>query len=92
MEIFFKNETSIPNKLDTHKNDNQQDIVNELHGLHESFSLAKNKNSCNLCNSWINNEAHLFRSLVLRTEIGYAARLLWGAGQEEGFLMAPVFL
>ncbi len=41
---------------------------------------------------WINNEARLSRSLVLRAEIGYAARLLWGAGQEEGFLTAPVFL
>ncbi len=40
---------------------------------------------------WINNEARLSRSLVLRTEIGYSAQLLWGAGQEEGFLMTPVF-
>ncbi len=40
---------------------------------------------------WINNEARLARSLALRTEIGYAAQLLWGAGQEEGFLMTPVF-
>lgn len=36
-----------------HENDYQQNIVHELHGLHESFSLAKNKNPCNLCNSWI---------------------------------------
>ncbi len=40
---------------------------------------------------WVNNEARLSRSLVLRTEIGYSAQLLWGAGQEEGFLMTPVF-
>jgi len=39
---------------------------------------------------WINNEARLSRTLVLRTEIGYAAQLLWGAGQDEGFLMTPV--
>ena len=55
MEIIIKNETFIPNKIGTHKNDNQQHIVNELHGLHESFSLAKNKNPCNLCNSWTKN-------------------------------------
>ncbi len=40
---------------------------------------------------WINNEARLSRALVLRTEIGYSAQLLWGAGQDEGFLMTPVF-
>ena len=33
---------------------------------------------------WINNEARLACSLALRTEIGYAAKLLWGAGQEGG--------
>lgn len=40
---------------------------------------------------WINDEARLSRALVLRTEIGYSAQLLWGAGQDEGFLMTPVF-
>ncbi len=40
---------------------------------------------------WINNETRFSRTLVLRTEIGYSAQLLWGAGQEEGFLMTPVF-
>lgn len=39
---------------------------------------------------WISNEARLSRSIVLRTELGYSAQVLWGAGQVEGFLMTPV--
>lgn len=40
---------------------------------------------------WVNNEFRLSHSFVLRTELGYSAQLLWGTGQEEGFLMTPVF-
>ena len=39
---------------------------------------------------WIYNETCLSRSFVFRAELGYSAQLLWGTGQEEGFLMTPV--
>ncbi len=39
---------------------------------------------------WINNEFRLSNSIALRTELGYSAQLMWGAGQMAGFIMTPV--
>ncbi|HDZ12294.1 MAG TPA: hypothetical protein ENH53_08750 [Bacteroidetes bacterium] len=39
---------------------------------------------------WINNEARLSNSFVLRSELGFAAQIWGGSYQKTGFLMTPV--
>jgi len=40
---------------------------------------------------WVNNESRLSNSFVLRSEIGFAAKI-WGSSyQKTGFLLTPVF-
>jgi hypothetical protein len=39
---------------------------------------------------WINNEARLSNSFVLRSELGFAAQIWGGSFQKTGFLMTPV--
>jgi len=39
---------------------------------------------------WINNEARLSKSIVLRSELGFASKIRFGSNQKAGFLMTPV--